>query len=291
MVYAIFLAKQYQAELHIVHVIKMYDFDIEIITKNQSKPEKFYDKLREIAKHKMDKLINTYNFEGIKIIRFYDFGISIAPAILEYADKNYIDLIVMGSHGHRGLQQVLLGSVASEVIRFVNCPVFIICGREKSISSISINNILVPVDFSKYSEISIDYAKEIANIFNAKLYLLHIIEEFNYPTHYLFEKKSIVDFVPDIVNISKLILQRYSEESTYPKIQIEQHVLKGHTSNEIVKFAENQDIDLIIISSHGKTGLDYLLLGSVTEKIIHLSPCPVFIVKVFGRSLLSSPKL
>ena len=63
-------------------------------------------------------------------------------------------------------------------------------------------------------------------------------------------------------------------------------LLEGNPASDIVKFAQSQEIDLIVIATHGLTGIKHLLLGSVAEKVVRMAPCPVFTVKVFGKSLV-----
>jgi nucleotide-binding universal stress UspA family protein len=76
------------------------------------------------------------------------------------------------------------------------------------------------------------------------------------------------------------------KETKGPKVAADFYVLEGRAANAIVNFAESHNSDLIVISTHGLTGLKHMLQGSVTEKVVRMAPCPVLTVSAFGKSLL-----
>ena len=97
----------------------------------------------------MESIIKSYHATEMKIVKRHERGIAPAPVILDYAEKNEIDLIVMGTHGRRGLKHLLLGSVAEEVVRLSASPVLTIHEQKEPIPFTStMERILVPVDFS-----------------------------------------------------------------------------------------------------------------------------------------------
>jgi nucleotide-binding universal stress UspA family protein len=214
-------------------------------------------------------------------------SISTAPAILDYANENDIDLIVMGTHGRRGLGHLLLVSVAEEVVRVASCPVLTIREHEEPTPIEAIEQILVPVDFSGHSKKALAYAKEMAATYNARLHLLHVIEDVKYPAFYMSGRLSYFDIVPEVEAKSREALKKFLEDAGMSEATADIHVIEGHAAGDIVKFAASHSIDLVVIATHGLTGLDHFLLGSVTEKVVRRAPCPVFTVKAFGKSLFS----
>jgi nucleotide-binding universal stress UspA family protein len=80
-------------------------------------------------------------------------------------------------------------------------------------------------------------------------------------------------------------MERLYKESAGPEVDASLHVLEGYATRDIVEFAGNNESDLIVIATHGRTGIKHLLLGSVAEKVVRMAPCPVFTVKGFGKSL------
>jgi nucleotide-binding universal stress UspA family protein len=71
-----------------------------------------------------------------------------------------------------------------------------------------------------------------------------------------------------------------------PEVAADLHVIEGHAAADIVRFAESHHSDLIVIATHGRTGIEHMLLGSITEKVVRRAPCPVFTVRTFGKSLV-----
>jgi len=282
---AIHFAKKYQSELHILHVNTLFDSNPEmfgntrVINDIQRMSENFIGK-------QINKIAENESLENLRVIQEHEQGISAAPTILEYSNEKHIDLIVMGTHGRRGLGHLFLGSVAEEVVRLSKCPVFTVNTRKKSKKMKQFKNILVPIDLSEISEISVKYAKEIAELYDSKLHLLHVIED-NVPAAYsLVGKLSIYDLVPDIEEKIKLRMEKsYYSIKDYLK-RYKNIILTGHATTEIIKYAENHKIDLITIATHGFTGIKHLFVGSVAEKVVRMAPCPVFITKPFGKKLI-----
>lgn len=143
----------------------------------------------------------------------------------------------------------------------------------------SFKKILCPTDFSEYSEKALSYAKVLAKTFNAKIYIMHIIfepAEFTgfYVPHISFDKikteiKSAAQkLMDDFVNKN---LKDFSDYEVIVKI--------GDPATEIVNFADEKEIDLIVIGSQGKKGLEKMVFGSTAEKVVKKSNCPVLCVK------------
>ena len=128
-------------------------------------------------------------------------------------------------------------------------------------------------------------AKAIAAEYDARLQLLHVIEETVHPSYYIVGKSSIFDIIPDIQEKTRDALQNLIKDTPGPDVEVAFHVAEGQAATEIIKFAKNHNSDMIVISTHGLTGLEHLLVGSVAEKVVRSADCPVFTVKPFGKSL------
>jgi nucleotide-binding universal stress UspA family protein len=219
------------------------------------------------------------------VVRAKKRGISAAPIILEYADENDIDLIVMGTHGRRGLEHLFLGSVAEEVVRFAACPVFTVREAKEPKPTKAIERILVPVDFSTHSQKALTYAGELALAYDARLQLLHIIEPVVYPSFYSLDRANFFDWMDEIEVEAIRQLHQFSAARGGPDVPVDHFVVRGRAATDIVDFAETKRSDLIVMATHGLTGMKRLYLGSVCEKVVRRAMCPVFTVKAFGRAL------
>ncbi|MEW5976538.1 MAG: universal stress protein [Acidobacteriota bacterium] len=141
---------------------------------------------------------------------------------------------------------------------------------------IDIRRVLIPTDFSAYSQHALKYAVALAQSFKAQLFVMHVWEHAlvagpteAFPTEVLAEAE----------NSEKEQLYRLTEEVKAKGIQAEAVFSSGRAYIEIVKKAGELDIDLITLATHGRTGLSHLVFGSTAEKIIRLAPCPVLTVK------------
>jgi nucleotide-binding universal stress UspA family protein len=205
-----------------------------------------------------------------------------ADGIVSYTRDHDIDLVVSGTHGRRGLQRMLMGSVAEEVLRRAPCPVLTVRDHEGR-SAWNVQNILAPVDFSDEADTAVRHAKELALTYGAKVTLLHAVEEVIYPSAYGMEMADAPG--PEVIDrVEESLATMAREEIGYEHVLVEAVV--GYAPSVILDYEEEHDVDLIVISTHGRSGLERLLLGSVTERVARRASVPVFVVKSFGKSLL-----
>ncbi|HEX3726114.1 MAG TPA: universal stress protein [Pirellulales bacterium] len=145
---------------------------------------------------------------------------------------------------------------------------------------ISIQRILVPTDFSEPSLAALKYGRAFAESFGATLRLLHVIEDslVSWPD----EGAGIVTPMTTFEEIESEVRRRL-ESSLSPDdrlgIKVELITARGAASNEIVAYALNEQIDLVIMGTHGRKPAAHLLMGSVAEKVVRKAPCPVLIVR------------
>jgi len=142
-----------------------------------------------------------------------------------------------------------------------------------------IKNILLTTDFSKYSLSAADYAIDLAEKYDAKIFVINVIEKkppiLSMRTLDLSEEKIEEIITSDAENEMNRIL---AELKSKTKMEIEPVIKKGLDYEEIVDYAEKNPIDLIVIATHGKTGILRTLIGSVAEKVIRYSKKPVLVI-------------
>lgn len=152
---------------------------------------------------------------------------------------------------------------------------------------IKLERILVPTDFSEFSTNALKYGCELANRFGSSLHLMHSVEEFQ-----AFTPESGMLLAPDYLEqlneAAERELQNLPEPDWFPggEEQIVRSVRRGTPFLEIVRYAKEFDIDLIVIGTHGRTGLTHALMGSVAEKVVRKAPCPVLAVRPGGHQFV-----
>jgi len=284
--HAVFMAEQYKAELHMLHVITIHTEDAYDPGYDFPNLEDYNIHLEKHALEESDELIKNHKANDIEIIKVQQRGYSPSALILQYAQNNNIDLIVMGTHGRRGLGYLFLGSVAEEVTRFARRPVYTIREQKPTIPVEKINRILVPVDLSKFSKQALHYANELCKDYNADLDIIHVVEDRIHPALYATGKSSIFDFTPEIKEKSNGLINKMFDEISGTKVKYNIKITEGIAAREILKYAEKNDVGMIVLTTHGTSGLNQFFLGGVAEKIIRRALCPVFTIKSFGKQLI-----
>lgn len=285
--YALDLAARTGATLHILHAEVLHEApDPDGGDRSPGEDlDRFRDDLRQEGSVSADAL------DDVSVEEVERRDVAPGPAILNYANEADVDLIALGTRGRRGASRILLGSVAEEVVRQAEQPVLTVRGEtdDRSITSPHIiDRILVPVDFSDHARKALRAAKEWATLYGASIDALHVVAEHIQPAFYAGGVQSIYDMEPDIEEKMQNRLGTFIDETGGPDVAVRAHVAVGNAAPDIVDFVESEDIDLVTMSTHGRTGLDRFLLGSVAEKIVRHVHCPVVTMKAFGRSLVGA---
>ena len=143
----------------------------------------------------------------------------------------------------------------------------------------TIKNILVPIDFSNYSKNALRYAVNFAKLFKSKVYLVYVVEPVIYPSD--FSMGQVTFPVNDLeMNVrAKDELNNLAKTEIGSEIEVETLIKTGKPFVEINETASELDIDLIVIATHGHTGMEHLLFGSTAEKVVRKAPCPVLTLR------------
>ena len=266
------LAGIFGAEVHLVHVRILLEGrqQNQDLQRELERLDANHDRQTEdaLAKHAEQGRVGVHTH----LVR----GLSVSESLLESALDLQCDLMVMGTHGRRGLRHLLLGSVAEEIVRTATVPVITV--RESAdTEECSAGSILVSHDFSQRSEAAVAVAREWALALGAEVHLLHVVEPVVYPEFYA------VDVMPDEV------LHRIEERSVEAmeaaaaaQLQGVTHtfeVVTGRAVDAILDVADPARFDLVIMGTRGLSGLQHLLLGSVAEGVVRRSRLPVLTVR------------
>ena len=134
-------------------------------------------------------------------------------------------------------------------------------------------HILVPLDFSTDSERALDYARELASIFQARLTLLHVM---HIP---VMVEVDLHAYLPQIEDAARQQIEACQQRVQAAGLISDRVLVRGVPFQEIIETARDRQVDLIVMGTHGRTGLPYAFLGSVAEKVVRLAPCPVLVTR------------
>lgn len=272
--YAASLADRFEAELHVIHV---------------DNPETEHDGPLQVRP--ADVLTDFHNgFDGSAAVpasRVRERRVghrSAAQGILEYATEYDIALIVLGTHGRRGVRRLVLGSVAEEVGRRATCPVLTIGRTPTTPEGLEGGRVLVPIDFSEHQVRLLAHARELALAYDMTMTLFHVLELEGLPDLY----RAYAD-PPEpgvLADRTESVLDRRADEFRERGLEVDVEVRSGHAADTILTAADEGAVDLLAIATHGRSGMERVLMGSVAEKVLRHAHCPVFTVKAFGKSLV-----
>lgn len=142
-----------------------------------------------------------------------------------------------------------------------------------------INKILIPTDFSSFSLAALEYVASLAVLYDARIYLLHVVPEDVLVAPYPNVDLNSETIFRDTTEKAQEQMQHFVSDHFKHLHNINQVMRCGEPSNEIVKFVKEEGIDLIVMATHGRTGLAHMLMGSVAEKVVRRSTVPVLTVK------------
>ena len=146
-----------------------------------------------------------------------------------------------------------------------------------------IKTILFPTDFSQGARAAMDHAISLAKDYDAKLILLYVIQDISIAEWYIPSTLSVTDLVEDMQRSAKNEMEKWGTEVSAKVKDVDKMVVRGVPFVEIIKTAKDKNADLIVIGTHGRTGIDHMLFGSTAEKVVRKSPCPVLTVRIAGK--------
>lgn len=194
-------------------------------------------------------------------------------AIIQFAQENEIDLIVMSTHGRSGITRWAFGRVAGKVLRRAPCPT-VILRSEEEIKPQEFKRVLLPLDGSPLAERALEAAQILAANLEITLLLLRVVERssyygFGYDDKHMEEERREASAY--LLEVEKKLKEQH--------ISVMTHVADGQAADEIVDYAEVEGVDLIILSSRGYSGFDTWMFGSVAEKVMKGAPCAILVIR------------
>jgi nucleotide-binding universal stress UspA family protein len=228
------------------------------------------------ARQTLDAVQTRAKREGVACNVIVHSGEEVYGFIVDEAVKNRCGMIVMGRRGRTGLNRLVMGSVTARVIGHAPCNVLVV----PRAATVQFRSIVVATDGSRHSASAVDEAVGLAKRNGSALTVVSVV-----PSE--IATSADVDFT---MNQNELIAEREMREAEKNAktakeaalkagVAAKAFILSGKPADAIIETAKDAQADLIVVGSHGRTGLEKLLMGSVAERVIVLSSCPVLVVK------------
>ncbi len=283
--FALPLARRFDASVHVVYVYEGKPHFASMV----DPPELFSDPAielfsdREIAGRLRDEVQRRFSIDLPAKDCHFRSGRP-CPEICDVAHKLDADLVVMATHGHTGFKHLTLGSTAEKVVRHVGCPILVVReatrGPIKTVAEgIVLEKILVPVDFSDCAREGARYASVFATRVGADLLLMHVVHP---PDYMAVEGMPVGPDWPQLIQNALLESEDKLDAMVnfLPLVGIsaDTEVAVGEPIEKLAEASARPEIDMVITSTHGYTGLRHALLGSVAEQLVRIAKCPVLVV-------------
>lgn len=192
--------------------------------------------------------------------------------ILEYADEHGVDLVTMGTHGRTGLDRYLVGSVTERVVRTSDVPVF--TTRFGPDENATYENVLIPTDGSDAASAAIEHGLAIADRYDGTVHALSVVDVSSLAGSY-----NVAPIIEAWKDDCEQAVEAVADAAEKRDIDVATTVEQGTPYRAITNYIENEGIDLVTMGTHGRTGLERYLIGSVTTRVVRTSDVPVLTVR------------
>lgn len=275
--WAVELARTHDARIALVHALLVPHRATDFVPS----PPDFTEALQEAASCRLNEITNEVRTRGVEIVSDLRLGVP-SQVILEAAQDQRADCIVIGTRGLTGLRHLLLGSTAERVVQHADRPVLTVHPGDAD-DHRPIRTILVPTDFSRDAETALSSALSLLSDWKqARLILLHV---YHLPYEYTAYGTipTSLDYFKDVEGAAEDRLSELASDLRQQGLEIETSTRQGYPPEVILEAAEAAEADLIAMGTHGRTGLAHLVLGSTAERVVQRARCPVLTVRSLKR--------
>lgn len=283
--YAVAFARAYDGVIHAVHVLDSALFSVGVshgAWLTRSDAESLEHTMRSHAETRLETLVKRIAQEGVEAHPHIAFD-KPGRGIIALAEELACDLIVIATHGRTGFDHIVFGSVAEQVVR--RSPVPVLSVKHPAHDFVSDDNlelhlrrVLFPTDFSEPAERALPMAASLCREFDAALVLFHASE---LPV-------VLPEFMPDSAATIGADMQALAQESlarlqgSLTGLRVETEVSPGVPYREICNAVERMEADLVVLPTHGRSGVTQALFGSVAAKVVRRAACPVLTIRPEG---------
>ena len=274
--HALSVAGHYQAKVAALHVVDLSRHPSLGFTATAGLYEESCRVFFDEGGEQLQKFVNGHTNSEIQPELSVEMG-NVPDTILSFAQARNADLIVMGTHGRRGYDRLMLGSVADRVMRTSPRNVLVVCKPPHESTVVDkrghhvhhLGRILFCTDFSENSERVLKHAISLTSEYDAELTLLHVLEKVPRPAR-----------AAETITTATERLEKLIPAEERKTLKIATAVRIGKAYEQIIQFALESQVDLAMMGVRGRDTLDLAVFGSTTHRVMQLGPCPVLVAHV-----------
>jgi len=271
---AVALAAKDGATIHLLNVIRLpfvhttYDLNV---------PEAIWEGLRKVTRERMTETrIKLEKLGAADVRELVSESLQPAEAVVKLAKELDAEIVVMATHGHKGLRHAMLGSVAEKTARLSPIPVLSIKGF--GMTDAPVQRILFATDFSSHSKHALSLVVSFAERFGARVDVLHVLDESADVIRHM--SSEIAAFEKEARVVADEHLKAAGAELASHGLTVETHLRKGSPVDVIIDEANRLRSKVIVMGTHGHTGFAHVVMGSIAERTLRLAPCSVLTTRL-----------
>ncbi len=277
-------ARPTDATVHLLAIQVRNDNPFESAEQRSGPLERLRDQLKDRTHSDMAQ--SGYDPGSVRVKHEVQRGEAAGPAIVRYAERAGIDLIMMGTTGRRGVRRAMLGSVAEEVVRTAPCPVCTVRASGEGESPALPKRVVIPIDFSEPSREALAYGFRLAQQMDATVTVMHAIEEPSMPMEYGIDvgietkQFSMQDSVHGA--LAEWVEQAAGRLDGMPSYN---RVVDKGAPATVIRETASSPRDVVVMATEGRTGMERMVLGSVAESVLRKAVGPVITARSFAEAL------
>lgn len=268
-----YLAKVFDATVHVINV-----FDVQSVPgvmKEDVLREQFAQHLSAEGRQSLESVSSVFD-DQLSITTAVLEG-EPADTILEYADEYDADVVVMGTHGRRGVDRYISGSVTERVLRHSKIPVLTVRASDRNRSVSGYEDILIPTDGSEPASAAIEHGLEIATRTGGRIHAVNVIDVGKLAASPTITPPT--ELIENLESNGEAVTERIAARARERGLEAHTTVRKGYPGEALIEYVDEHDIDLVTMGTAGRRGLGRFLMGSTTEHVIREAAIPVFAVR------------
>jgi nucleotide-binding universal stress UspA family protein len=286
--YVLLMANRFQSKIHILFVLREIDHFTEMYVSKDTVRNFYTDTIKGCEK-------SLYEFQEKHFNQFSNASSKVAigdisEEIAKYIKSEKIDLMILGTHGRKGMDKIFFGSIAERLLKTAMIPIFLVNPYRSKLSvPIDATNlkiqkrprILFAVDLSEISIKLVPFVELLAQKFQAEIHLITVVRPAGYFTAVYQEGHSLESFNDIIIDETKAKLNDFKNQNFNGFPDAKAHVDYGDIPEEIIDHINDKKIDFLVMGTHGRKGIDKILFGSVAERVAKTSPVPILLINPY----------
>ena len=239
-------------------------------------PQRYYDDIRARVEAALEEEARTLRRTGLTVECEVGYG-DVVDAILAAAQRRSADLIVAGTRGRTMWKPLLLGSTAARLLRKAHCPVMTVRPMD-TVAPRPVRSVLVPTDFSEDAALAAKVAMRlVGGATDRRIVLLHA---YHVPTDATsLPPPMVLDAISAVDEAARRAIEALAGTVRAAGVHVETITCEGEPPESIIDYARSLKVDAIVMGTHGRSGIDRVVLGSTAERVVTAAPCPVVTVR------------